>query len=106
MYTSAIEIGESNVNEIIAAAIFLKMEKVIEFGIKFLTKSLTVSNALAVYSTGKSHANTDLLNDVIKFISNNLEGVSATKGKSKTFLELKFDPNLKFDPTLKCDSIS
>lgn len=87
MYNEPMAINEANVNEILAGANFLQMQTVVTFCIQFLIKGLTVSNAIAIYKKGQNHNCSELLNDVVKFISNHLDGVSATKD----FLSARFE---------------
>ena len=80
MYTSKVAVTSNNVYELLHAADLLQMVKVRDFCTKYLVGNLTVGNCFGVLDVGKMYSNQQLVNQIIKFISLNVEAVSDTKG--------------------------
>ena len=81
MYTSKVSVTANNVYELLHAADLLQMVKVRDFCTNYLVKMLTVANCFSMLDVGKMYSNDPLVNQIVKYISLNLETISDTKGK-------------------------
>ena len=78
IYVGSINIDEQNVMNLLSGADYLQLHDVKEFCFEFLHSHITVDNSLGILKTADLYRNESLKNEMLQYISINLEKVLQT----------------------------
>ena len=78
IYTGSIDIDEQNVMNLLSGAEYLQLHEVKEFCFEFLRSHITVDNSLGILKTADLYRNESLNQEMLQYISINLDKVLQT----------------------------
>ena len=78
IYTGSIDIDEQNVMNLLSGAEYLQLHEVKEFCFEFLRSHITVDNSLGILKTANLYRNESLNQEMLQYISINLDKVLQT----------------------------
>ena len=78
IYTGSINIDKQNVMNLLSGSEYLQLHEVKEFCFEFLRSHITVDNSLDILKTGDLYRNESLKNEILQYISINLDKVLQT----------------------------